>query len=670
MIMSALTIIKNLTLTLALGLSLSASAAVLQFPTESHFATGHWVKVNYTKTGIYEISYDELKAMGFSDPGKVAVFGHGGYLQDAQFVDAEGKALYQTELQPVAMYRAGDKLFFYGQGPELLRQMIENNNRKDSMQFERVNRNFYSQGGSYFLTDSREGMIPEEVLRTYNYSLPRFYYGFMVDYHEADTSMPNSFGREAFGETLTPGTPLTFQYSLPGVLTKDFTPSTASEKALNLNTYLTLRAANNSSSYSSLKTSVGNGTDDISYSFGLQQANRTDYYTTNRMRYLYGRIPSESGTITFDLNGAPTWANLDYYILAGRARMTFPEDAASITYYVNDYDPTKNGGLNLNIMPSDIVAWDVVNPNDVSQLSVQLNGDGGWLRYYRQGKNLGNLVAFSPSRTQMSIDSWSQVSATSLHKLGTETMPALLIITLPEYEQQARRIADLHKRFEGIETAIVFSEDVFNEFSAGVPDPIAYRALAKMIYDRDDPADRKFKNILMLGPTLRDFANIEGKNPGATLLCNLTPDGANLEQTFTLNDWYGMLEDRTLYTPNDDAANFAQVPMQVGVGNLPAQSPADADVYIDKLEAYYADNSFASWLTETIFVADAGDDNEHQNMSDNCFDDLMQTSGRAFTGNKLYTNFYPAGGVTQAFIKNSTRAPSSLPIWATHPSLV
>ena len=54
----------------------SAGAYTTSFYTgTSALSKGHIVKVAADTTGIYEISYDRLRELGFSDPSKVRVLG-------------------------------------------------------------------------------------------------------------------------------------------------------------------------------------------------------------------------------------------------------------------------------------------------------------------------------------------------------------------------------------------------------------------------------------------------------------------------------------------------------------------------------------------------------------------------------------------------------------------
>ena len=51
---------------------------VSHYATTSKLASGKWVKISIPENGMYEITYDELRAMGFNDPSKVILYGSGG----------------------------------------------------------------------------------------------------------------------------------------------------------------------------------------------------------------------------------------------------------------------------------------------------------------------------------------------------------------------------------------------------------------------------------------------------------------------------------------------------------------------------------------------------------------------------------------------------------------
>ena len=68
------------------------------------------------------------------------------------------------------------------------------------------------------------------------------------------------------------------------------------------------------------------------------------------------------------------------------------------------------------------------------------------------------------------------VSNQNLH--GAET-PTMVIITPKEFAAQAERVAELHRTVDGFKVIVVDDRSVYNEFSSGTPDAMAYRKLAR-----------------------------------------------------------------------------------------------------------------------------------------------------------------------------------------------
>lgn len=81
------------------------------FASNSRLSTGKWVKIKITESGMHQITDDELRAMGFSDPERVAVCGF----------PAVGLSDYRlTETTPddvpvLPSVRHNGKLIFYGE---------------------------------------------------------------------------------------------------------------------------------------------------------------------------------------------------------------------------------------------------------------------------------------------------------------------------------------------------------------------------------------------------------------------------------------------------------------------------------------------------------------------------------------------------------------------------
>ena len=83
-----------------------------KYATTSKLATGKWVKITIPENGVYEVTYDELREMGFNNPEKVHIFGFGG----AKISEVLTGAV-PDDMRRVPMLRINDKLCFYANGP-------------------------------------------------------------------------------------------------------------------------------------------------------------------------------------------------------------------------------------------------------------------------------------------------------------------------------------------------------------------------------------------------------------------------------------------------------------------------------------------------------------------------------------------------------------------------
>ena len=88
------------------------------FVGNSRLAKGRWVKIGIEDSGVYEITHEELRTLGFTSPERVALFGAGGTALDEQFATSKGVLLYKDDLQPVPVLHSEGKLVFYGCGVE------------------------------------------------------------------------------------------------------------------------------------------------------------------------------------------------------------------------------------------------------------------------------------------------------------------------------------------------------------------------------------------------------------------------------------------------------------------------------------------------------------------------------------------------------------------------
>ena len=179
-----------------------------RYATTSKLATGKWVKITIPESGMYEITYDELTQMGFSNPANVKVYGSGGNRISEVL---NGSAPDDLSLVPIL--RKNNKICFYGNGPIA----FTISNYSTVPHFTRTF-NPYSQVGCYFLTEEGGSDLnpsKKTTVTVSNYvntpsSLNYFF-------HENELSSVSSSGKEMLGEEVSNGN-LLIDYQLPGIV--------------------------------------------------------------------------------------------------------------------------------------------------------------------------------------------------------------------------------------------------------------------------------------------------------------------------------------------------------------------------------------------------------------------------------------------------------------------
>lgn len=619
-------------------LGTTATSPSSSFPTISPFTQGHWVKIKTGKTGVYQLTDAELRSMGF-EPGNIRIYGRGGTLQPTQFVSSRNES-YSSELQPVAIKYRNGVTYFYAQGTQKVDYQYSNDKLKDAQRFELESNQVYVNEVSYFITDIGERREIEAINEgRADDTKPLLSDAWTYTYHEIDTHTYELSGRDFYGESLLNKTRLFVPYELP--MGKEGGPAS-----------ITIKFASDAPTQTEMTVGFETGSQQ---NFKIPATGDYDNFRFNSKRYYNTTLPKTKGNVVVEYDASAAgakFASLDYIITGARRTFEFAAEEAQFTVYPYEFKSSLYKGLKMPVLTEGCEpgVWQVTNSNEVSELICMAEGEGATV-YYLRDNHRGPVVFFDYNQPQLSISSYEEVATQNLHGIGTENIPAMLIITLPELKPAADRLARLHKEKDDVEVAVVLHDEVINEFSAGVDDPMAYRAICKMIYDRDNPDHRVFKHLLLFGPNVRDHRNILGIKPViGNLISNQTYDSSNYDYSFCINDWYGMMEDETAYEQTS-MTGFPRVPMHISVANIPVSTLEQANTYIDKVEHFYNDTSFAQWLNNYSYIADYGQNNEHQNWQEKLYNDMGKYTSDAGIGAKLYSNMYTLAENTKEIYK-------------------
>ena len=595
------------------------------YATQSKLATGQWVKISIPETGVYEISYDELREMGFSNPAQVHVYGSGGARIGEQLT-----ASFNDDLKQVPILRTNNKICFYGIGPITF-------SPKDYSSNTHFNRTFnpYSQVGCYFLTEeSGADLAPEKGAEVTVSSYVNNTVSLGYFYHEREMMSVTNSGKEMLGE----------DFSKQSVFIDYYLPHLADSTIV---VHTVLAATPNETAYANAIIRSGGKNDTTKYSTTSSRISKpaensyTKYNVASPSAALKLSKPAENGQFRPFLkyttsSGAASIAHLDYFILSYKHDNVI-SDAPDNQLFMG-YGVTRGSDrFMIPNAPSNTVVWFVNNPQTPIEMVTKNYNDasGQGLCFFSGPIAYSMYVAFDPTKTLKKISGYEPVANQNLHGMA---VPDLLIITTAPFMEQAERLANMHRAVDGIDVAVVPHDKIFNEFSSGTRDAMAYRLLCKMLYDRDS---EKFKNLLLFGTGSFDNRELMGSHPQDLLTYQSDNSNAS-DLSYTSDDFFGFLADNS-------GANISSEKLSIGVGRITCIDPDEARSDVDKIVEYYANPDYGVWRNNALISSDSPDNGEflfqgqgYKNMIDNALKTGMNV-------NTVHNSMYPRSTTEPTF---------------------
>jgi len=157
-----------------------------------------------------------------------------------------------------------------------------------------------------------------------------------------------------------------------------------------------------------------------------------------------------------------------------------------------------------------------------------------------------------------------------------------------------------------LRTIVVTTDQVFNEFSSGVPDPTAIRDFVKMYYDKyQSNWTQSGKYLLLFGKASFDYKNRIANNTNKVAGYEST-NSLDPLSTYTSDDFFGFLDD------NEDINSSVVInQLDIGIGRIPAKTIDEAKNFVDKVLDYHSADALGPWRNNLNFIADDEDNNLH-----------------------------------------------------------
>ena len=570
------------------------------FAQSSRLAQGRWVKVAVDESGIYQITASDAQKWGFHDLSRVKVYGFGAM----QMGDALESTL-PDDLPQVPVLRTQDKILFYCCGPGKWR---DNNSM-----FWVLSQHPYATRSYYFIGEnddpdvepSRSDILPQGTIR--NYAVGRLS-------HEVELVNPGETGRNILGEDFRTDNSQSFKFSLDGLVDGSSVnvKSIFAAKTVGGSSKVTYKYNGNNLANSSTIQAVSS-TEPDHYHYRTAEANHAITLTGTK-DLTYGISFSPGGTLYLARLDNIT-VNYDRQLsLSGINSLEFGTlyTAFNVQYEI--------GGAG-----ADTRVWDVSTPWNPVEMNVIVNDDKAL--FSPRSLSSSQFITFKPGAQYPSPTMVEEVTNQDIH---SEPTPDMIIIAPTEYMSQARTLAQLHESEDSMRVLVVDNNKVFNEFSSGTPDAMAYRLLCKRFYDRGtDESGHRLGYLLLMGNGYCDNRAITqaGKNlKYPKLLVWESEYSADENESYTSDDIYGMLDDGARQSAN----------MRIAVGRIPARSATDASIAVSKTVKYSTQAAYGNWKNNMLNVADDGDGGAHWRHGEWVIDTIAAHGGE----NTLFTRVF------------------------------
>ena len=525
---------------------------------------GVWYQFLTDKDDIYIISYETLlNAIGDLseiDPRSISIFlsselGRSrtqafnqilldNFLEIPLYIDGEEDGSFDPE----------DEIIFYGKGPSGF----------DIDQNELVwNQNLYFNANTCWLlipdnNESRGKRVSNEVQPESGVLID---YGLMHNHIELDLTNLSASGLEWLDSPIASGT-------AKPIILEMHTPKLGS--TVNIKARFKGYSENNSSAvYHELKI--------LHNSLNGNQIGLTENWTGNTFRTINANNQninlSEGVNIFYLLNSSTDPKSFPYFDY-------FEIDYARKLDYEGSYTfmaPIEGQNIRFDFggpRPDNVFFWDISDPLNINAVDIN---ESGFCNVGNQNETPKRFIIFNKNETSQIIDIYLKENQ-NFDQLRNNEIQADYIIIGPEKFREAT--SDL---VEIRNPAIYASlETIYDEFSAGNPDPMAIRSFLQ--WSQEYWASPYPNNVLLLGDGGYDYRNING-------LSSIIVPTVQVQSTQS-------------YATDDLLSTiYGNIP-EVATGRFPAKTIQEVSAFIEKVKKIEINPTFGPWRQKVTLVAD------------------------------------------------------------------
>ena len=570
-----------------------------------------WYRLSVTQEGVYKLDYSTLQAMGIDmgslNPNQIRIFGNpSGALPEK---NSKARPDDLTEMAIVVegaedgIFDPQDRVLFYGQEPT--RWKAANN-----MNTYIRERNYYTDTTYYYLcVDSgqnglrvgEKATLDVENTTTVISEFPDFVW------HEEELFSPYNIGQNWFGEKIgMEDSLLSLQFYMPNLVKTELVM---------------------------VKSRVyGRHTEAMKYDAWLNDFQVANGVTIGKIgdndyakaSTIDRQVTVDSDTLTFNLSirdNSSASLFLDYVEFYGWRQLKRVGNMFPFRLMLSQFG-YGTSAVWIQNASADYWLWDVTEPMSPLRQEVVMTGSN-MIFATNEGVEKRYML-FHPTAV-LPVEHWQRIANQNVHAVEDADM---LILTSRVFWEQAQALADYHAMRDGLNSVVVDVNEIYNEFSTGVPDPTGIRDFVRMVYLR---SAGNLKYLTLFGRASFDFRNILGAGHNF-VPCYETMDKPEYELSFCTDDYYGLMDD------NEGTNSEGKV--DIGIGRISVSTVEEAETILGKIRHY---NDLAAvhgdWKTNLLLFADDEQWSYIRNSED--YFRMTDTLCSGLTAKKVYCGAYP-----------------------------
>ena len=558
-------------------ITIGALILLFGFIFDSSFAQSRFFQFKLSSSGVYKISSEKARQLGFSNLSEISIFGYPGMFP--QKLDST-----QLKLQEIPALEQDGNLYFFLSGPNTVSFSSENEIS--------YSHHLYSDSLSFLIGKGKNPLRLTKIPASTETADPDQIWYSWTTLKEEKNNILNS-GRDWYSDPIRQGQSLNINL---GLKSENSEPWILSGKVMG-------------QSFSSSQINILSG-NQLLGEIQINPIPNTTYGVKGREGFFNWEINPAGNSLsqirfTFQGSGSESAGYLDYVVVG----VPFTNSDLKEGIFEG------KGSGSISLLPN-LKTWEIsdfFNPKEINPANGKSASGEKW-------------VIFSAQK----VPEINQVTEISLSLREQKSAPELLIISSPSLLSSANKLKS-HKESLGVATEVITVDDIFLNFGYGNPDLTAIRNFIAYRYH----PEKKLKNVLILGKGTFDFKGKLGGRP------NLVPiyasrSSLNPLTTFSSDDYLGLID----WGQGEwEESRQGDELIQIGIGRLPAINFSESNEMVEKIIRYETSPVQKPEVPLVSFFADDADNNIHVRDAE-FHSDYLSENHPEFLLNKLYLDRY------------------------------